>query len=216
VLAAQEEQARAQKRARQAVAVLESEDELAKRDKELADAQGVLRLLEAGTRPEEIDAESARLARLEEEACYLESLAGKLPVVSPVGGVIVTTRLKEKVGQYLREGELIAVVEESAVLEAEVAVAEQEAARVQPGQPVELKARVLPYATLAASVDRIAPAASHGETQSTVTICCRLEAPPPELRSGMTGHARIYSGPRPLGLFLADRALRYLRTEFWW
>ncbi|HEY1272125.1 MAG TPA: HlyD family secretion protein, partial [Terriglobales bacterium] len=132
------------------------------------------------------------------------------------GGVIVTARLKEKVGQYLREGELIAVVEESAVLEVEITVAEQEAARVQPGQPVELKARALPYAMLAAHVDRIAPAAGHGETQSTVTLCCRLEAPPAELRSGMTGHARIYCGPRPLGLFLADRALRYLRTEFWW
>jgi putative peptide zinc metalloprotease protein len=216
VLAAQEEQARAQKRARQAVAVQESEAELAKRDKELADAQGVLRLLKAGTRPEEIEAESARLTRLEEEVRYLKCLESKVSVLSCVSGVIITARLKEKVGQYLREGELIAVIEEPAVLEAEVAVAEQEAARVQSGQPVELKARTLPYAMLAASVDRIAPAAGPGETQASVTVYCRLEAAPPELRSGMTGHARIYSGPRPLGLFLADRVLRYLRTEFWW
>jgi putative peptide zinc metalloprotease protein len=130
--------------------------------------------------------------------------------------VIVTARLKEKAGQYLREGELIAVVEESAVLEAEIAVAEQEAARLQLGLPVELKARALPYATLTACVNRIAPAAGHGETQVSVTAYCRLETPPTELRSGMTGHARIYCGPRPLGLFLADRALRYLCTEFWW
>jgi hypothetical protein len=32
----------------------------------------------------------------------------------------------------------------------------------------------------------------------------------------MTGHARVYTGRRAIGLILADRALRFLRTEFWW
>jgi hypothetical protein len=32
----------------------------------------------------------------------------------------------------------------------------------------------------------------------------------------MTGHARIVTGRRAPGLILLDRALRYLRTEFWW
>jgi hypothetical protein len=32
----------------------------------------------------------------------------------------------------------------------------------------------------------------------------------------MSGHARITTGTRSPGLILVDRALRYLRTEFWW
>ncbi len=114
--------------------------------------------MEAGTRPEEIEAGRAHLARLVEEAHYLDSLTGKLHVDSPASGVIVTTRLKEKVGQYVREGELICQVEEPALLEAEIAIPEQEAARVQPGQTVELKARALPFDTFMTQVDRIAPA----------------------------------------------------------
>ena len=39
---------------------------------------------------------------------------------------------------------------------------------------------------------------------------------PAGLRPGMTGHARVYSGKRPIGAVLLDRALRFLRTEFWW
>src|SRR5262249_41882986 len=64
------EQVQAERRARQAKGTLVAEDELARREKELAEAQAALRLLEAGTRPEEIEAEAARLARLQEEQRY--------------------------------------------------------------------------------------------------------------------------------------------------
>ena len=90
---------RYQERARQANGLLESEEELARREKELAEAQTILTLLEAGSRPEEINAEQARLARLREEASYLEQLQNKVFVCSPVHGVVTTPRLKEKVGQ---------------------------------------------------------------------------------------------------------------------
>ncbi|MCI0461479.1 MAG: HlyD family efflux transporter periplasmic adaptor subunit [Gemmataceae bacterium] len=216
VAGAQEAQAQAQRRARQALGTHEAEAEQARRQKELADAQAILTLLEAGTRPEEIDAERARLARLQEEARYLERLQNKLQVASLVSGVITTPRLKEKVGQYVREGELICLIEETAGLEAEISVAEQDVARVEPGQVVELKARALPYQTFLAQVDRIAPTAGRGEVQSSVIVYCRLAEASAALRPGMTGYARISTGRRSLGEILSDRTLRYLRTEFWW
>jgi putative peptide zinc metalloprotease protein len=212
----QVEQARDQKQARQALGTQEAEAELARRDKELADARSVLTLLELGPRAEEVDAGQAHLARVQEELRYLQGLQDKQLVCSPVSGLNTTPHVREKVGQYLHEGDLIAVVEEPAVVEAEVALAEQEAARVLPGQAVELKARALPFATYSTQVERIAPAAGRGDVQSTVTVTCRLEPAPPELRSEMTGYARIYTGRRAIGEVLLDRALRFLRTEFWW
>jgi multidrug efflux pump subunit AcrA (membrane-fusion protein) len=216
VAGAQEGQAQAQKRGRQALGTQEAEAELARRQKELADARATLTLLEAGTRPEEIDAERARLARLHEEVRYLERLHDKLQLASPVAGVITTPRLKEKVGQYVREGELICLVEDPAGLEAEISLAEQDVARIEPGQVVELKARAVPYQTFPAKVDRIAPTAGRGEVQSAVIVYCRLGEASAALRPGMTGYARVYTGRRSLGEVLGDRALRYLRTEFWW
>jgi HlyD family secretion protein len=213
---AQREQAEAEKRARQSKGTLEAETELAKREKELADARAVLALMEAGSRPEDVEAERARLARLEEEARYLVGLREKLPVCSPVGGVVTTARLREKVGQYVREGELIGIIEEPAVLEVEITLAEQDVARVRAGQAVELKARALPFETFRTTVDRIAPAAGKGEVQSSVTVYCRLENHGADLRPGMSGHARIATGRRSPGLLLVERTLRYLRTEFWW
>src|SRR5262249_30888457 len=153
----------------------------------------------------------AHLARLEEELRYLQGLQEKQLVSSPVYGLNTTPHLKEKVGQYLHEGELIAVVEEPAAAEVEIALPEQEAARVRPGQAVELKARALPFATYATQVERIAPSAGRGDVQSTVTVTCRLDPAPPELRSEMTGYARIYTGRRSLGEVLVERVLRYVR-----
>jgi multidrug resistance efflux pump len=224
------EQARAERHARRARGTLEAEAELAKRAKELADTRAALALLELGNRAEEIEAERARLARLAEEVRYLEGLRDRVRVISPVGGLVATPHLREKVGQYLHEGELIGVVEEPAGLEAEIALAEQDAVRVRPGQRVELKARALPFETRTAQVDRIATAAERGDAQSTVTVYCRVPSPlsprrrgvggegeaAPGLRSEMTGYARIYTGRRRVGEILIDRVLRFIRTEFWW
>jgi putative peptide zinc metalloprotease protein len=116
----------------------------------------------------------------------------------------------------VREGDLICVVEEPTELEAEVALSEQDATRIGPSLPVRLKARAQPYESYAARVDRIAPAAARGEVQSTVTVYCRLENSNGNLRSGMTGYTRVETGPSPVGTILLHRALRFLRTEFWW
>jgi putative peptide zinc metalloprotease protein len=201
---------------REAIAGLDAEAELARRQKDLADARATLTLMEAGTRPEEIEAEQARLTRLQEEARRLGEQQQKQAVASPVSGLITTARFREKVGQYLREGDVICVVEEPAGLEAEIALAEQDVARVRAGQDVELKARALPFETYATKVDRIAPAADRGDVQSSVTVYCRLDRPSTDLRPEMTGYARVYTGRRPIGDILLDRAMRVFRTELWW
>ena len=89
--------------------------------------------------------------------------------------------------------------------------------KVQPGQPVTLKARLLPFQTLATTVDRIAVTASHGDAQSVVIVVCRLTSPSADrLSPGMSGYARIRSGYTAIGAILLERALAFLRTEVWW
>jgi multidrug efflux pump subunit AcrA (membrane-fusion protein) len=209
-------EAQAALRAVRAKGTLEAETEVARREKELAEARTVLRLLEAGSRPEEIDAQRARLVSLREELKHLAEQRGKQDVFSPLAGLITTPRLKERVGQYLREGDLIGVVEARATLELEIALAEQDVARVRPGQAVRLKARALPYRTFPSRVDRIAPSGVRGEAQSSITAYCRLDPAPADLRTEMTGYARVETGRRPIGAILLDRILRLVRTEFWW
>ena len=215
------EQAEAGRRARVEKGVLENESEWARRDRELAEAEAALGLMEAGTRPEELDAERARAERVREEIAHLERQRALQEVRATLPGVVVTPRVREGIGRYFREGELICTVEDPAELEAEISIPERDVARVRPGQPVELKVQVLPMETFRGKVDRVAPRAVEDkdrakEQQGKVTVYCALDKEKSELRPGMTGHARVTCGSKPLGELVADRAVRFLRTEFWW
>jgi putative peptide zinc metalloprotease protein len=216
VAVAQLEQGKAEKRVIATNGTREAEMELARREQDLAEAAAALTLLEAGTRTEEIEAEAAKLHRLNEELAYFKELTRKLEVFSPAHGLITTAHLKEKLGQYVEEGELICLIEEPTVLVADITLSEQDAARIKPEQAVELKARALPFETFQTQVAQVAPAAEPGELQSTVNIVCRLDDRRQQLKPGMTGHARIYTSRRRRAQIAADHILRYVRTEFWW
>jgi len=225
---AQNKQAQAQKRAREVKGTLEAEVELDRRKRELAEARSTLTLLEAGTRPEEIEAERARLAQLKTEVSYLEGLQAKILVTSPVAGRLTTPYLRELVGHYYREGELICEIKAPSILEAEISVNEQDLAQICPGQRVDLKFRTLVFQKLHARVDKVAPIAvspqqipnapapTPGEVPSTVRVLCHLEDSTPALRPGVTGYAHIACGRRPIWEIVAKRLLRFLRTEYWW
>ncbi len=216
--ASQLAEAQATKKAREAEGVRSAEAELARREKELEDTRATLSLLEAGSRPEDIEAETARRTRLLEELKYLEDQKTKLQVRSMAAGVIATPRLKDRIGQLAEVGSLICVVEDMAVLRVEILIPEEDVAGLQPGQSIELKARALPFDTFVAKVERIAPSASitPDKRQSTITVYCYVANQGEKLKSGMTGVARVYRGYRPFGIILVHKALRYLRTEFWW
>jgi putative peptide zinc metalloprotease protein len=231
VAESQFDQAISKKKAREATGVQVFEAELARRQKDLADAEAALNLMVAGTRKETIAAEESKLERLTVELTYLKSLKDKLEIRPPVAGVIILPRghmagasqadtfgnkLRERVGQYFHEGDLICVIEDPSNLEVDIAVDEQEAGHVEKGQQVDLKVRALPFSTFKGSVVHIAPNAVPGEVQSTIHVYCHLENEAGDLKSGMSGHARIHGGKRPLGINLIEKGLRFLRTEVWW
>jgi multidrug efflux pump subunit AcrA (membrane-fusion protein) len=226
VCEAQLGQARTQREARRVQGTAEAEAELAKRVKELADAEGALAVLEAGPRPEEVAAARAAVARAEEGVRALEELRQRLVVRVAAGGVVITPRVREKIGRHLQEGELICEIEEPADLEVEVTLDEVAAARVRPGQEVELRVRAYPFESPRGRVVRVAPAARpeldrtdaipRPDAPGTVTAYCVLEGSAPELHPGMTGYARVRCDARPVGVLASERALRWLRTEFWW
>ncbi len=79
-----------------------------------------------------------------------------------------------------------------------------------------MKARSLPYERFYAAVTRVAPAAVEGDVQSKLSVYCALSNPAQALRHGVSGHASISCGRRPVGRVIFGRVLRTSRTEFWW
>ncbi len=195
----------------------EAREQVAVREKELEEAAGQLRLLRAGTRPEEIQAVEAEIAGLEVRRQYLEVQLEHVRITSPIAGIVTTPKVEEKLGKYVKRGELIAEVHELERVHAEIAVPEKEIADVRLGQEVTLKARAFPGRTFKGSVTSIAPAARHSEEygESRITVATQLENPGLLLKPEMTGTAKIRCGERRAIALLTRRLVRYLRVEFW-
>ena len=216
VACAKRDQVKADRAARAALGTSLGESELAERETELAHEQAALALLEAGTRSEEIESAQAAVDRLREEISYLENQRSRLSIKSPVAGVVTTDRLKRKIGSYFEEGDLIGEVENLERLEVVIAIDEDQAANVELGQQVELKARSQPFDVFEVKVERIAPRAETGDVQSKVHIYCKLNDSYGRFRSGMTGYARVECNKATIASVLYKKCLRLIRTEFWW
>jgi multidrug resistance efflux pump len=209
-------QAQAEQRGRQIAAAKQAEDDLALRQEELHEAEAELKLAEAGSRPEEVDAEKARIARITEELQYLQYVQRKLVVPATANGVVTTQYLNERLGEYVREGDLLCELEDVESYEAEIQVSEDDLARIDEGQPVRIRVRAMPFDAFTARIDRISPRARFDEHQTHGTLTCVIQDASQKLRPGMTGSARIETGYRAIGALLLDRSTRFLKNEFWW
>ncbi|MDV2503917.1 MAG: efflux RND transporter periplasmic adaptor subunit [bacterium] len=188
---------------------------LALAQKRLKEADRRLELLLAGSRKEEIEVVEAELARLRVELAHYETKKSLTRIVSPSGGVVTTPKLKEKVGELVKKGDLILEVHDFSSVIAEIEVPEKEIADIAVGQPVVLKARSYPGRTFYGRVTDIAPIATEGEIQKVVTVRSEIANPDLLLRPGMSGNAKIVAGERRLGEILTRRIARTVRVELW-
>jgi multidrug efflux pump subunit AcrA (membrane-fusion protein) len=126
--------------------------------------------------------------------------------------------MKEKIGQLVSKGDLIAEVHDLSIIEAEIAVPEQEIADVEVGQTVRLKARAYPAEVFPGTVTAIAPAAVQQEPaldSKILRVRTTIDNESMVLRSQMTGNAKIYCGKRSALELVTRRIVRYIRVEFW-
>jgi putative peptide zinc metalloprotease protein len=196
----------------------EAQEDLAVRQKEMEEAEGRLNMLRAGSRHEEIESVEAESRRWEANKRYLEGQLQRLNILSPIAGVITTPKLKERLGEHLNKGDLIAKVHELRTVTAEIAVPEREISDVRVGQDVELRARSFPRQTFHGEVTSIAPTASQREevvSGKTIVVTTRLDNPSFLLKPEMTGTAKIHCGQARLVSLLTRRLSRTLRVEFW-
>lgn len=200
--------------------------ELSHRQRQLNDAESELMLMKLGTRAEEIDAATARVTMLDEELTFLKDQQSKLVVRTSTAGIVSAPRLNEKVGQFAPKGLPICRIELPGTPRVELLIPETEATLIKTGQKVRLKARSLPFETIHATVERIAPvafkpidaanAAPNPLVRKTIAIHCTLDESEERLKSGMTGVGRVSCGVRSLGEVAVIRLYQYIRTEFWW
>jgi multidrug efflux pump subunit AcrA (membrane-fusion protein) len=132
--------------------------------------------------------------------------------------VVTTAKLKEKVGQHVKKGDLIAQVHELKTVRVEIPVSERQIAGVKVGQRVVLKARAYPGNSFLGRVTTIAPIAAkedEGREGRTILVTTQIENPSLLLKPEMPGNAETSCGKQPIINLLTRRLARYIRVEFW-
>ncbi|HSH40382.1 MAG TPA: efflux RND transporter periplasmic adaptor subunit [Chthoniobacterales bacterium] len=213
---------------------------VASAESDLAEAKKKLDLLLAGTRPEEIEALRGTVASQESQIRHLREQLRLTVVSSPAAGIVTTPsrQLKAMRLQAVAKGDLIAKVQDSKTITAEIAVSEKEIADVRNGHTVALKVRAFPervfpgkvtdIATTAGDGGASAPSASApksgllpdatgdaGKSANTILVTTEIDNADGLLKPGMTGMAKIYCGKRQIITLMMRRLSRTFRVEFW-
>ena len=184
--------------------------------KERDEARARLDLLRAGTRPESLAALEQEIVSAQADQHRIEERLARLVVTAPHGGVITTPKLRERIGEYVKPGDLIAQVYAVDTVTAEIAIPEREIGDVRVGQRGVLRLRAYPERTFEGRVTAVAPAAEQDNTGARV-VRVAIDIPNDSglVKPEMSGYARIYSGKRPALDVLTRRFRRFIRVEFW-
>jgi len=184
---------------------------------ELAEERSRLRVLTAGSRPEAMAAVREEIARAEAERRQLQEQVGQVWITTPHAGVVTTPKLHERVGEFVKTGDLIAEVHALDAVTAEIAVSERDISEVRVGQRGVVRLRAYPDRAFEGRVTAIAPAATDLPDVRGKFVKVTIELPNAEglLKPQMTGHARIYCGERRALDVLTRRFRRFIRVEFW-
>jgi len=216
------------------VAQQEYENALQVRDvdaKELEQAQANLAVVKRANRPETLDAARAEARSLEVVADSFRADVEGTIVVSPLDGHVVSPRVGELRGIYVKPGQKEAVVEieDDRRVRAEILVPEEDAGAVKVGSPVRLvtwtyadrifDGEVIAVAPVAAPYSDVAVSGSElavGDPDvRVVRVLCELDNKAGYLKSEMTGYAKVAAGERPVWDVLSRPFIRWVRVEVW-
>jgi HlyD family secretion protein len=129
--------------------------------------------------------------------------------------VVATPRVEESVGARLARGDVFCEVVDPELPRIEVSVREADVGLVKAGQAVKVKLHAFPTRSFRGIVERVGVAATVVDEERVFLVRARLDGAPLPLRSGMTGRAKIDTGPASLGRVLLRRPGRWAWGVLW-
>lgn len=227
------------------ISIQEYENVLRQKDMDtqaLAESEANLRLVRSGARKEQIDALEAQARSLEALVDNYKVDLEHTAIHAPISGRVVTPRVEEITGTYLKPGQrdLVAEIEDARTVRVEVQVPEEDVSDVQIGAAVKVVAWAFHDMTFHGTVVAIAPVAAtnaadsgsttvvSGATQNgtqvavtsatnrSVRVITEIPNPQGLLKSDLTGYAKIATGYRPVWDVLLRPLIRWFEVEFWY
>jgi RND family efflux transporter MFP subunit len=191
---------------RSAVADARSASQIAESD--------IARFREAGDSGALFEAQS-RLDEVKARIALEEHRLANTDLRAPVAGMIVTPRIEERVGQFMTKGAEFCVVADIGSITAEVAVPEDDASLIHPGQRVSLKLNPYPTRSFAGVLARPGSHVRQEDKDRFVVAEVQVQNAADLLKTGMQGKAKISTVSVPIGVAIFRKPARYLWNKLW-
>ncbi len=134
---------------------------------------------------------------------------------SPIAGIVVTPNLQNAAGEHLDAGSPFAQVLDLNSAVVEIAVPEQDASLLTPGEAAAIKLDSYPQRTWHDAVSVISPQAVAGDGERTFSAEVQVPNYDGILRAGMSGKGKVYIGLRPAGYVLLRRPALWIWQTLW-
>lgn len=113
---------------------------------------------------------------------------------SPIDGVVITPRVEEKTGQFLKVGDPFCEVVDDDHMAVNMNVPESDVEWVRPAAKVALKLNALPTQTVVGRVERVSSQTTAAEGEQFFVTRALFPNPGHAARTGMAGQAKITAG----------------------
>jgi RND family efflux transporter MFP subunit len=167
---------------------------------------------------EQIQALEAEVRRLEIVLADYQQQVELTVIRAPVAARVTTPLIDQRVGQYLKKGDLFATLEQAQTIRAEIQVPEGDAPLVRVGAGVKVVLWAYPGETFTGSVTEVAPVAAvpSNSKVNSVRVVAELPNPDQRLKSNITGYAKIHAGRMLFGFVLSRLIIRWFQVQFWY
>jgi transcriptional regulator with GAF, ATPase, and Fis domain len=160
-------------------------------------------------------AERAQMEYLRSEVARNRAKLESAQLRSPIAGVVVTPALQNAAGEHLDAGAAFAQVLDLSTAIVDIAISQRDAALLLPGQAAVVKLDSYPQHTWRGKVAIVSPQAQAAEGERTFAARVPLANEDAVLRSGMSGHAKVFIGFRPAGYVLLRTPALWLWQTLW-
>lgn len=159
--------------------------------------------------------ETLKVQQLEAELALLRTRQARTVLLAPEAGVVITPRLREKLGAYLGRGDELLKLASTRELTVELPVAEADVEQVELGMPVAVRMLAYPTHLFEGKVALISPEGKTEKGVTKFTVAARLDNAEGLLKAGMQGHARIAGRRQAIGALLLRAPWSWWQLTWW-
>jgi len=170
--------------------------------------------LAAGDRAR-VAALDTEIARVAADADLTQSRLDRVTIRAPFDGLVIAGDLSQLLGAPVKQGDDLFQVASGQDLRLDLRIGEYDIGLVAPGNTGRLALSGISGGDIAVEVTRIAELATAGEGETVFRAEARLVDPPPGLRPGLEGVAKVNAGRAPLFHALFRPVTERLRIILW-